>query len=105
MSISKYLILNQAFFFSRKCWFLDKFGGHVQDYQIKDERLEPTQKRSPSSGLKEAEPLVEGCPECGYWMVRVAYLVKEYCQLPQILHSERKENINGVAVNKNITWP
>lgn len=55
--------------------------------------------------MKEAEPLVEGCPECGYWMVRVAYLVKEYCQLPQILHSERKENINGVAKNKNITWP
>ncbi len=51
----------------------------------------PTQTRSSSSGWREAEPQVVGCPGCGCWRGREAYLAKGYCQPRLTLHSENKD--------------
>lgn len=54
-------------------------------------RMSLTQKWSSSSIWREAEPLVVGCPGCGYWMGHEACLVEGYCQPPPTLHSEKEE--------------
>lgn len=51
----------------------------------------PTQRWNSSSVWTEAEPLVMGCPGCGYWRGHEAYLVKGCCQPPLTLHSEKKD--------------
>lgn len=85
----------------RTTWHSNSQKHHLQSLPAEPfymHRWMSTQKRSSSSEWREAELLVAGCPGCGYWRGREAYLAKGCCQLPLTLHSEKK-NIKHTILN------